>query len=134
MTAIASRRFTESKDSLLRFAMRLDAIVVGVLGIALVAAAGAISTLTGIPKPTDYVIGIGSIVYGLVVYGLAALSSVRAAGIGTVIANFVGAVFTVVVVLADLAPLTTAGIVVVLATGVYMALIAELQYQGVRRI
>ena len=40
----------------------------------------------------------------------------------------------VVVVLADVWPLTTTGVVLVLGTGVYTLVMAELQYQGVRRI
>ncbi len=40
----------------------------------------------------------------------------------------------VVVVLAGVWPLTTAGVALVLGTGVYTLVMAELQYQGVRRI
>ncbi len=39
-----------------------------------------------------------------------------------------------VVVLAGVCPLTTAGVVLTLGTGVYTLVMAELQYQGVRRI
>ena len=37
-------------------------------------------------------------------------------------------------VLADVFPLTTTGVVLTLATGVYTLVMAELQYQGLRRI
>ena len=40
----------------------------------------------------------------------------------------------VAVVLAGVWPLTTTGVVLVLGTGVYTLVMAELQYQGVRRI
>ena len=43
-------------------------------------------------------------------------------------------VAAVVFVLADVFPLTTIGVVLTLATGVYTLVFAELQYQGVRRI
>ena len=43
-------------------------------------------------------------------------------------------VAAVVFVLADVFPLTTTGVVLTLATGVYTLVLAELQYQGVRRI
>jgi uncharacterized membrane protein (Fun14 family) len=43
-------------------------------------------------------------------------------------------VATVVFVLADAFGLTTAGVVLTLASGVYTLVMAELQYQGVRRI
>ena len=36
--------------------------------------------------------------------------------------------------LADIFPLTTTGVVATLAVGVYTLVMAELQYQGVRRI
>jgi CHASE2 domain-containing sensor protein len=74
------------------------------------------------------------IVYGIVVFGLAALPSVRVPGIAVIIANLLYTVGAVVLVLADWMPLTTIGVVLTLATGVYTAVFAELQYQGVRRI
>jgi hypothetical protein len=43
-------------------------------------------------------------------------------------------VAAVVHVLADWMPLTTLGVVLTLATGVYTLVFAELQYQGVRRM
>ena len=39
-----------------------------------------------------------------------------------------------VLVLADWMPLTTTGVVLTLATGVYTAVFAELQFQGLRRM
>ena len=45
-------------------------------------------------------------------------------------ARFVSVVF----VLVDVFPLTTVGVVLTLAVGVYTLIMAELQYQGVRRI
>ena len=65
------------------------------------------------------------IAYGVVVFGLAALPSVRRAGMGVIIANLLYTVAAVVAVLADVFPLTTTGVVLTLATGVYTA--------GVRR-
>jgi hypothetical protein len=48
--------------------------------------------------------------------------------------NLLFTVASVVLVLADVFPLTTTGVVLTLATGVYTLVFAELQYQGVRRI
>jgi hypothetical protein len=134
MTAISSARATESTDSYLRLALRADAILSGVCGVAIAAAAAPLSGYTGIPKSVDYAIGVGFILYGLVVFGLAARPRVRGAGIGVAIANAVGTVAAVAVVLADVLPLSTAGVVLTLATGVYTAVMADLQYLGVRRI
>jgi hypothetical protein len=128
MSVTTSTRQTTSSDSLLRLAMRADAIIVGLTGIALLAAAAPLSSFTGIPKSVEYGVGIFSVAYGIV------LKPVRPAGIGTAIANALCTVLAIVVVVADLLTLTTAGVVLVIAAGVYTAVFAELQYAGVRRI
>jgi hypothetical protein len=74
------------------------------------------------------------IVYGIAVLGLAALPSVRVPGIAVIIANLLYTVAAVVLVLSDWMPLTTTGVVLTLATGVYTLVFAELQYQGWRRV
>ena len=58
----------------------------------------------------------------------------RGPGIAVIIANIACTVAAVVVVLGGWLPLTTAGVVMTLACGVYTLVFAELQYQGVRRI
>jgi hypothetical protein len=132
ITATGAAGTRKSADSLLRLAMRLDAVLVGISGIALLAAAGWFADLTGLPKSVEYGVGIFSVVYGIAVFALAGIERVRPAGIGTVIANAactviaLAAVFTVT--------LTTAGVVVVIGTGIYTLGMAELQYVGVKRI
>jgi hypothetical protein len=133
MTAI-STRLNESTDSLLRFAMRADAVITGLAGIANVLLAGWVAEVSGTTLATEYAMGAFFIAYGVIVYALAALPSVRTPGIAVVIANLLYTVGSVVVVLADVWPLTTTGVVLTLATGVYTAVFAELQYQGWRRI
>ncbi len=128
MTAITATR----TDSLLRMAMRVDAICVGLTGIALLAAAGWFSEYTGLAKPVEYGIGIFSVGYGVVVFALAAIERVRPAGVGTVIANALCTVIALVAVFTM--SLTTAGVVIVIAAGIYTAVMAEWQYVGVRRI
>ncbi len=134
MTATTSRPLSESTDSLLRFAMRADAILTGLAGVAVAAVARWLSPVTGLSTATEYALAAFFIVYGVVVFGLAGLPSVRRAGIGVVIANLAFTVAAVAVVLADVWPLTTTGVVLTLASGVYTAVFAELQYQGVRRM
>ncbi|MFN3004454.1 hypothetical protein [Mycolicibacterium wolinskyi] len=131
MTAITARSATGT-DSLLRLAMRVDAVFVGISGIALLAAAGWFSELTGLPKSVEYGVGVFSVVYGVVVFALAAIEHVRPAGIGTVIANALCTVIAIVAVLTM--SLTAAGVVLVIGTGIYTAVMAEWQYVGVRRI
>ncbi|OMB95375.1 hypothetical protein A5733_12880 [Mycobacterium sp. NS-7484] len=119
-------------DSLLRLAMRLDAVLVGISGIALLAAAGWFADLTGLPTSVEYGVGIFSVVYGIAVFALAGIERVRPAGIGTVIANAACTVIALAAVFTM--TLTTAGVVVVIATGLYTLVMAELQYVGVKRI
>jgi ABC-type transport system involved in cytochrome c biogenesis permease subunit len=74
------------------------------------------------------------IVYGVVVLALAQLSSVRTPGIAVIITNLLYTVAAVVFVLVGVMPLTTMGVVLTLASGVYTLVFAELQYQGLRRL
>jgi hypothetical protein len=133
MSAITTSRLTESTDSLLRFAMRADAVLTGVAGIAGIPLADWLAELSGTTKAFEYSMAAFFIAYGLVVFGLAALPAVLRAGMAVVIANLLYTVAAVVFVLADVFPLTTTGVVLTLATGVYTAVFAELQYQGWRR-
>lgn len=134
MTAIttAGAGITKGTDSLLRLAMRLDAVLVGIGGIALLAAAGWFADLTGLRKSVEYGVGIFSVLYGVAVFALAGIERVRPAGIGTVIANAACTVIALVAVFTM--ALTTAGVVVVIGAGIYTLAMAELQYVGVRRI
>ena len=133
MTAI-STRLNESTDSLLRFAMRADAVLTGLAGVAALPLAGWLSELSGTTRAFEYSMSAFFIVYGIAVLGLAALPSVRVPGIAVIIANLLYTVAVVVLVLSDWMPLTTTGVVLTLATGVYTLVFAELQYQGWRRI
>ena len=133
MTAI-STRLRESTDSLLRFAMRADATLTGVAGIAGVPLAGRLAELSGTTRAFEYSMAAFFIVYGVVVLALASLPSVRVPGIAVITANLLYTVAAVVFVLTDWMPLTTTGVVLTLASGVYTLVFAELQYQGLRRI
>ena len=70
----------------------------------------------------------------VVVFGLAALPKVAAAGIAVIAANLTYTVAMVAVVVTDVWTLTTAGAILTLATGVYTLAFAELQYIGLRRM
>ncbi|KHO18577.1 hypothetical protein [Mycolicibacterium setense] len=132
ITASGSAGTRKATDSLLRLAMRLDAVLVGISGIALLAAAGWFADLTGLPTSVEYGVGIFSVVYGIAVFALAGIERVRPAGIGTVIANAACTVIALVAVFTM--ALTTAGVVFVIGTGIYTLAMAELQYVGVKRI
>jgi hypothetical protein len=137
MTAIyglSTRPFADSTDSLLRFAMRVDATLTGLAGLLIAAAADPLSSSTGLSSLTEYGVGAFFVLYGLVVFSLAAAPDLRRAGIGVVIANVLFTVAAVVLVATDALPLTSTGVTATLAGGVYTALIGYLQYLGVRRL
>jgi hypothetical protein len=133
MTAITSST-TGARDGLLRFAMRLDAVFVGIVGIPFVAAAGWLSSLSGVPVAVEYALGVFFLVYGVVVYWLAGRDRVRPGAIATITAN---ALFTVGFVAAEAAgiwPLTTWGVALLLGGALYTAVIGTVQYIGLRRL
>jgi hypothetical protein len=134
MTALTTRPLSSSTDALLRFALRADATITGFAGLLGAAFANPLSTLTGLSPTTGYFIGAAFVAYGLAVFYLAALPSLRVVGIAISIANVACTIATLLIVLADAAPLTEAGIAVTMATGVYTAFFAYLQYLGVRRL
>jgi hypothetical protein len=134
MTAVSTRPLSTSTDALLRFALRVDATLTGFAGLLGAAFADPLATLTGLSPTTEYFLGAAFVVYGLVVFCLAALRSLRVVGIAICTANVISTVATLLIVLADVAPLTGAGIAVTLATAVYTAFFACAQYLGVRRL
>lgn len=135
MTAISgmqARPLSDSRDSLLRFAMRADATLTGLMGLAVAFAADPVSRLTGLTSGQEYSMGAFFVLYGLAVFSLAALPNLRRAGLGVVAANLVYTVAAIVA--AELVPMTSIGVAATLASGVYTLAFAGLQYLGVRRL
>ncbi len=124
---------TVTRDGLLRLAMRADGAISGLVGLAGVPLAGWLAELSGTTRTFEDGMAAFLIAYGVIVFGLAALPSVRRAGMGVIIANVLYTVATVVLVVAKVFPLTSAGVALNLAAGVGTLLLAELQYQGWRR-
>ncbi|EUA11106.1 putative membrane protein [Mycobacterium kansasii 732] len=112
--------------------MRADATLTGLLGLAVAVAADPISQMTGLTSGQEYSMGAFFVLYGLVVFGLAALPYLRRVGIGVVVGNIVYTLAAVVA--AELVPMTVVGVAATLASGGYTALFAGLQYLGVRRL
>lgn len=134
MTATTSSRLGTSKDSLLRFAMRADAVCSGLTGVALLTLAPTVARVSGTTPTIEYVTGASFVVFALAVLVFASRPRIRTAGVVLAAGNLLFSVATVVVVLAGVWPLTTTGVALVLGTGVYTLVMAELQFQGVRRI
>ena len=112
MTATTATQKSSTTDALLRFALRLDATLTGLCGLAHVAFADAMASLTGLTPTQAFVLGAGFVLYGVVVFRLAGLRNV----------------------LTGVLPLSGAGVAVFSAMGVYTAFFAVLQYLGLRRL
>ncbi|OBY29493.1 hypothetical protein [Mycolicibacter kumamotonensis] len=134
MTAITTRVLSDSTDSLLRFALRADAAVTGVIGLAGVFAARPMAALTGLTPAHEYALAAFCVLYGAVVYVLSALPDVRRAGVGVLAANVVCTIAAVAVVEAGVLPLTGFGVAAMLASAAYTAFFALAQYRGLRRL
>lgn len=124
MTAITTPVLSDSTDSLLRFALRADAAVTGTIGLGGVFAARPMAALEGLTVAHEYAVAAFCILYGVVVYFLAALPDLRRAGIGVIAANVACTVAAVAVVEAGILPLTGIGVVAMLASAVYTAFFA----------
>ena len=134
VTPLPTRPFDDSTDSLLRFAMRLDATLSGLIGLFIALMADPLSALTGLSSIAEFSGGALLVLGGLAVYGLAAAPDLRRVGVGLIVGNAVLTVAALVVVAVGALPLTAAGIAATLATGGYFALMGYLQYLGVRRL
>jgi hypothetical protein len=134
VTPLPTRPFDDSTDSLLRFAMRLDATLGGLVGLFIALMADSLAALTGLSSLAEFSGGALLVLGGLVVYALAAAPDLRRVGVGLIVGNVVLTVAALVVVAAGVLPLTEAGVAAALATGGYFALMGYLQYLGVRRL
>lgn len=132
VSGLQTRPLYDSTDSLLRFAMRADATLTGVCGLAVAFLADPLASLTGLTSFQEYAIGAFFVLAGFLVFSLAAFPNLRRLGVGVVVANVVLALAAVVV--AETAPLSAGGITATLAGGAYTAAFAGLQYLGLRRL
>jgi hypothetical protein len=132
MTATTTPATT--RDGLLRYTMRLDAVLVGITGIPFVAAAGWLSSVTGVPVVVEYGLGVFFLVYGGVVYWLAGRANVRPGGIATIAANALSTVCFVAAEASGIWPLTGWGTTLLLGGALYTAVIGAVQYMGLRRL
>ena len=133
-TSAAGSATTRSRDSLLRLAMRADAVLSGLAGVVALPLGNSLAELSGTTAAIEYAIAAFFIGYGVVVFGLAALPSVRRSGVVVIIANLAYTCAAVVVVVTDVWTMTTTGVVLTLTTGIYTLIFADLQYLGWRRL
>lgn len=132
VSSIQTRTLYDSTDSLLRFAVRADATLTGLVGLAIAFLADPISSLTGLTSFQEYGVGVGFVIAGLLVFSLGALPELRRLGISVMVVNVA---FTLAaIVAAEALPLTATGVALTLASGAYTAAFAGLQYLGLRRL
>ncbi|OMC23254.1 hypothetical protein [Mycobacterium colombiense] len=132
VSSIPTRPLYDSTDSLLRFAVRADATLTGLCGLAIAFLADPISSLTGLTSFQEYTVGVVFVIAGLLVFSLGALPELRRVGISVVVVNV--ALTLAAIVAAEALPLTGTGVALTLAGGAYTAAFAGLQYLGLRRL
>jgi glucose uptake protein GlcU len=133
MTAVTAPA-TTTRDSFLRFALRLDAVGSGLVGVVGLAIAPQLAKLSGTTITFEYAVGALFVAYSVALLVLSRRPSVRQLGRVCAIGNLVFTAAAVIVVLAGVFPLTTAGVVGFLGSAVFTLAMADLQYLGLRRI
>lgn len=123
-----------SKDSLLRFALRADATVCAGVGLMVSMAADQLARIAGLSATAGWLVGAGLVGYGALLYVLAATPRVRRVGLGVLAGNVAFAITTVVAIVTGWLALTGTGIELVLGFVGATAVLAWLQYRGVRRL
>jgi len=138
MTAINpglhTRPLSDSSDSLLRFALRVDGTLCSLTGLLMAFTADPLSRLSGLSATSEWIIGAVLVVWGFALYVLAAVPRLRRVGTGVLIGNLIGTVAVLGVLASGVLPLTAAGNVLVLAVMTVGLGCAWLQYLGVRRL
>lgn len=132
VTGIPNMRLYDATDSLLRFAMRADATLTGLCGLAVAFFADPLASLTGLGSNLHFILGAVFVFYGLTVYGLTGLGDLRSVGVGVVVVNLVLMLLAFGAVQA--LPMTAIGVGMAVALGLVTAALAWLQYLGVRRL
>lgn len=138
MTAINpglhTRPLSDSSDSLLRFALRVDGTLCSLTGLLMAFTADPLSHLSGLSATSEWIIGAVLVVWGFALYVMAAVPRIRRVGTGVLIGNLIGTVAVLGVLASGVLPLTAAGNVLVLAVMAVGLGCAWLQYLGVRRL
>ena len=106
----------------------------GLAGVAGLAFASQIAELCGTTTSFEYTVGALFVAYSVALLVLSRRPSVRQLGRVCAIGNLVFTAAAVIAVLAGVFPLTTAGIVGFLGSGVFTLVMADLQYLGLRRL
>jgi hypothetical protein len=138
MTAIHPRVHTrplsDSSDSLLRFALRVDGTLCSAAGLLVAMAADPLSRLSGLSATAEWLSGALLVGWGFALYMLAVTHRIRRVGIGVLAGNVIVSAVIAGVLVAHVLPLTAVGTGMVAAFLVTGLGCAWLQYLGVRRL
>jgi hypothetical protein len=123
-----------AQDTLLRLALRLDGVVSGAMGVAFVALSPLLDGRLGVPAAFLLPLGAFLVVYGGLVYRLAASETVPREGVLAVIAaNLAWVAVSLGFLALDAFSPTTAGQVITAVQAAGVAGFAALQTAGLRR-
>jgi len=134
MAVITTPLLSDSSDSLLRFALRLDGTLCGAVGLLTAMAADPLSRVSGLPATAEWLTGALLVGWGSLLYMLAATRHIRRVGTGVLVGNLIATAVVLGILAAGVLPLTTTGNVLVLAVMAVGLGCGWLQYLGVRRL
>lgn len=135
-TAASTAASSTRSDSagLLRVALKLDAAVTGVNGVAYLVAAPALDHLLGLPTGPLRGVGVFLLTYAVAVWAVSRRRSISTSAVAAVIAaNLLWVIDSVVVALVDWSTPTTVGTAWILLQAVVVGAFAALQGAGLRR-
>jgi hypothetical protein len=137
-TSAATRTATvhhTGSDRFLRLALRIDAIGTAATGLLMAAGGSAVDTLTGIPAIAMHIIGAFLVIFAGAVGVLSTRRTINRKAVWAVIlVNAVWIIDSVVTLAATVWPVTTPGMIAIIAIAVVVAVFAELEYLGLRRM
>jgi hypothetical protein len=124
----------EDRSGLLRFALKLDAVVTGTLALLVLAAGHLLGEPLGVPTTLLWSLGLFLVAYAAAIWAVGARPTIsRAAAWAAVELNLLWVVGSVGLVAAGWLPLTVLGTVFVLAQAVGVLSFVALQMLGLRR-
>src|SRR5687768_9419884 len=124
----------KGRSSMLRFALKLDALATGGLAVLALTAGPLLVELLGTPLTVLWPTGLFLVCYAAAIWVTATRPSInRTAAWGAVVLNLLWVVASVVLVVGGWLPLTVLGLTFVVAQAIAVPLFADLQLVGLRR-
>lgn len=132
-TTVAAGHAT-TRDGLLRLALRADGVLSAASGLPFLLAAGPLSSALGPSSSSLRLLGAFFVAYGVLVWLAATPRHIdRRVAWAIVAGNTAWTVVSVVALVADWLPVTTAGVLVAVVIAVATGVFADLQFLGLRR-